>query len=215
MTALPLQPLISACIIPVVVIERLEDAVPLAEALYAGGLTTLEITLRTPCALEALATVAKALPEANVGAGTVTNSTELAAVIDAGAQFAIAPGQSPALLAAGSQSPVPLIPGAVTPSEVMAARDAGYRTLKFFPASVAGGAAALGAFAGPFKDVTFIPTGGINPANLSDYLKLANVVAAGGSWMLPADKIQAQDWPALEALAREAVSLAATVKRGK
>ena len=215
MTALPLQPLISACIIPVVVIERLEDAVPLAEALYAGGLTTLEITLRTPCALEALATVAKALPEANVGAGTVTTSTELAAVIDAGAQFAIAPGQSPALLAAGSQSPVPLIPGAVTPSEVMAARDAGYRTLKFFPASVAGGAAALGAFAGPFKDVTFIPTGGINPANLSDYLKLANVVAAGGSWMLPADKIQAQDWPALEALAREAVSLAATVKRGK
>jgi len=194
-------------LIPVMVINQLADAMPMANALVAGGLTTLEVTLRTPCALDAIAAIASALPEANVGAGTVTSPAEYEAVTEAGARFAISPGQTPALLASATAGRIPLIPGAVTASEVMTATAAGFETLKFFPASAAGGAAILKALSGPFPDVKFMPTGGINRDNLGDYLSLGNVVAAGGSWMLPANLLAAKDWNGVEQAARQAMQL--------
>ena len=189
------------------VIERETDAVPMAQALVAGGIKVLEITLRTPCALAAIKAISDAVPDAHVGAGTVCNSDDFAAAVDAGARFIVSPGQSDALFNQSIASNIPLLPGAVTATEVMRAAEAGFKVLKFFPASTSGGAAAIKAFAGPFSDISFVPTGGIGPKNLMEYLDLPNVQAAGGSWMLPKDKVQVGDWQAVTQLSREACEL--------
>ena len=189
------------------VIEREADAIPMAEALVAGGIKVLEITLRTPCALAAIKAISKAVPDAHVVAGTVCNSDDFSAAIDAGARFIVSPGQSDSLFDKSITSKTPLLPGAVTATEVMRAAEAGFKVLKFFPASTSGGAAAIKAFSGPFASVSFVPTGGIGPKNLLEYLELPNVQAAGGSWMLPKSKVQAGDWQAVTQLCREASEL--------
>jgi 2-dehydro-3-deoxyphosphogluconate aldolase/(4S)-4-hydroxy-2-oxoglutarate aldolase len=199
--------LASTSVIPVMVIEREADAIPMAEALVAGGIKVLEITLRTPCALAAIKAISKAVPDAHVGAGTVCNSDDFSAAIDAGARFIVSPGQSDSLFDKSIISKTPLLPGAVTATEVMRAAEAGFKVLKFFPASTSGGAAAIKAFSGPFASVSFVPTGGIGPKNLLEYLELPNVQAAGGSWMLPKSKVQAGDWQAVTQLCREASEL--------
>jgi 2-dehydro-3-deoxyphosphogluconate aldolase/(4S)-4-hydroxy-2-oxoglutarate aldolase len=199
--------LASTSVIPVMVIEREADAIPMAEALVAGGIKVLEITLRTPCALAAIKAISKAVPDAHVGAGTVCNSDDFSAAIDAGARFIVSPGQSDSLFDKSITSKTPLLPGAVTATEVMRAAEAGFKVLKFFPASTSGGAAAIKAFSGPFASVSFVPTGGIGPKNLLEYLELPNVQAAGGSWMLPKSKVQAGDWQAVTQLCREASEL--------
>ncbi|MDG1066308.1 MAG: bifunctional 4-hydroxy-2-oxoglutarate aldolase/2-dehydro-3-deoxy-phosphogluconate aldolase [Luminiphilus sp.] len=203
----PYNFLTSTSVIPVMVIERETDAVPMAQALVAGGIKVLEITLRTPCALAAIKAISDAVPDAHVGAGTVCNSDDFAAAVDAGARFIVSPGQSDALFNQSIASNIPLLPGAVTATEVMRAAEAGFKVLKFFPASTSGGAAAIKAFAGPFSDISFVPTGGIGPKNLMEYLDLPNVQAAGGSWMLPKDKVQVGDWQAVTQLSREACEL--------
>lgn len=199
--------LASASVIPVMVIEREADAIPMAEALVAGGIKVLEITLRTPCALAAIKAISEAVPEAHVGAGTVCNGDDFSAAVDAGARFIVSPGQSDVLFDKSITSNTPLLPGAVTATEVMRAAQAGFKVLKFFPASTSGGAAAIKAFSGPFPGISFVPTGGIGPKNLLEYLQLSNVQAAGGSWMLPKDKVQSGDWHAVTQLSREASEL--------
>lgn len=199
--------LASASVIPVMVIEREADAIPMAEALVAGGIKVLEITLRTPCALAAIKAISEAVPEAHVGAGTVCNGDDFSAAVDAGARFIVSPGQSDVLFDKSITSNTPLLPGAVTATEVMRAAQAGFKVLKFFPASTSGGAAAIKAFSGPFSGISFVPTGGIGPKNLLEYLQLSNVQAAGGSWMLPKDKVQSGDWHAVTQLSREASEL--------
>ncbi|MDW6002480.1 bifunctional 4-hydroxy-2-oxoglutarate aldolase/2-dehydro-3-deoxy-phosphogluconate aldolase [Vibrio mangrovi] len=194
-------------IVPVMVIHRLEDAVPMAKALYEGGIHVFEITLRTACALDAIKLIAQEMPEALVGAGTVITPAQYDLAVDAGAQFVISPGFSPELLAHGRQSDVALIPGIATPSEVMTAMASGYDHLKFFPAETNGGAAALKAISAPLPDVRFCPTGGINPGNVAQYLQLDCVATVGGTWMLPADAIQNGDWETVTQLTRQAVAL--------
>lgn len=193
-------------LLPVMVIERVEQAIPLARALLAGGLSVFEVTLRTPAALDAIAALRTALPDAYVGAGTVLNPRQYDAAVVAGAQFVISPGLTSALLQHALTGPAPLIPGVATPSEVMQALDLGYDHLKFFPAEANGGAAALQAISAPLAQVRFCPTGGIGPANLAAYLALPCVATVGGSWMLPADKVAAGDWAAVTALTAEAVA---------
>ena len=195
----------AATVIPVLTIDDIEDAVPLARALAAGGLTVLEVTLRTAAGLEAIARIAAEVPEATVGAGTVTRAEEFTAIRGAGARFAVSPGYAAALDAAAGE--MPWLPGVATASEIMAARAAGRTALKFFPAEVAGGIPALKAFAGPFGDIVFCPTGGIALANAADYLALKNVACVGGSWVAPAQALAAKDWPGIEALAAEAAAL--------
>ena len=202
--------LASASVIPVMVIEREADAIPMAEALVAGGIKVLEITLRTPCALASIKAISEAVPEAHVGAGTVCNGDDFSAAVDAGARFIVSPGQSDVLFDKSITSNTPLLPGAVTATEVMRATQAGFNVLKFFPASTSGGAAAIQAFSGPFSGISFVPTGGIGPKNLLEYLQLPNVQAAGGSWMLPKDKVQSGDWQAVTQLSREASELSKT-----
>lgn len=176
----------SATVIPVIVIDELEQALPLAKALYSEGMRVLEITLRTPVGLQAISELREHMPEdAIIGAGTVTNSQQLQQVIDAGAQFAISPGATPALLQAAQDAPIALIPGVATVSEVMQGIDYGLRHFKLFPAAAIGGIALLKSIAGPFPDVRFCPTGGINKSNYQDYLALDNVACVGGSWVLP------------------------------
>src|SRR6267154_187627 len=182
-----------APVIPVLTIEREADAVPLARALCAGGLTVLEVTLRTDAALAAIAAMRKALPEAIVGAG---------------AQFAVTPGLTEELAVAGRHAGFPLLPGIATASELLAARASGYSALKFFPAEPAGGTAMLKAFAPVFADVIFCPTGGITRESAPRYLALPNVSCVGGSWVTPAAAVKAGDWAQIEALARDAASLA-------
>ncbi len=193
-------------VVPVMVIERLEDAVPMAEALLAAGVPILEVTLRTPVALAAIERLREKLPRAVVGAGTVTTPEELNAVKAAGAQFAISPGITSNLLRAGAQGDVPLIPGVATISELMTAKELGYTHLKFFPAEAAGGCAMLKSIAGPFPDISFCPTGGIHQGNYRDYLALANVRCVGGSWILPKPAIDAQNWTAVEEAAAAALA---------
>ena len=195
----------TATVIPVLTIERVDDAVPLARALAAGGLRVLEVTLRTASGLEAIARIAAEVPEAIVGAGTVTAAEEFTAIRGAGARFAVSPGYSAVLEAAAGD--MPWLPGVATASEMMAARAAGRRALKFFPAEVAGGIPALKAFAGPFGDLLFCPTGGIGQANAGDYLALPNVACVGGSWVAPAQAIDSGDWGRIETLAAEAAAL--------
>jgi len=195
----------TAPVLPVLVIERVEDAVPLARALKAGGLNVLEVTLRTEVALEAIRAIAAQVEGVIVGAGTVTRPEEFAQVRDAGAVFAISPGATPALLKAGKTSGLAYLPGISTASELMCGLEAGYEAFKFFPAEAAGGTAMLKAISGPFPQVRFCPTGGIGQANFRDYLDLPNVSCVGGSWVVPADRIRRQDWDGITELAAAAV----------
>jgi 2-dehydro-3-deoxyphosphogluconate aldolase / (4S)-4-hydroxy-2-oxoglutarate aldolase len=188
--------------LPVIVIDDLDDAVPLCRALAHGGLRLLEITLRTPAALEAIARVAAQVPDAIVGAGTITNVADYRSAIAAGARFCVSPGQTGELLAAAAGNAVPLIPGCSSASDIMAARAHGYRLVKFFPAESVGGAQALKSYTGPFPDQLFVPTGGINAGKAEVYRAIPNVLTVGGSWMLPADAIEAKDWARIEALAK-------------
>jgi len=207
----PLDPLALAApapVIPVIVLERADDAVPLARALVAGGVRVLELTLRTSAALTAIEAIARAVPDAIVGAGTVRSDADARAAHAAGARFAVSPGWSPRVAAECRSLGLALLPGAATASEVMAAADAGFRFLKFFPAAAAGGPAMLKAWLGPFADIVFCPTGGVDAANAAEYLALANVEVVGGSWLTPPDAIAAADWPRIERLARDAAGLA-------
>jgi 2-dehydro-3-deoxyphosphogluconate aldolase/(4S)-4-hydroxy-2-oxoglutarate aldolase len=189
-------------VIPVIVIDRLADAVPLARALVAGGVKVLEVTLRTPVALEAIAAIAREVPEAIVGAGTLRSAADAAAAKAAGSQFAVSPGFTLELARACEAQNLPLLPGVSTASEVMMAADAGYRFLKLFPATAVGGVPLLKALAGPFPDIAFCPTGGISPQTAPDFLALPNVKVCGGSWLSPADAIKAGDWARITELAR-------------
>ena len=198
-----------APVVPVLSITHLADAVPLARALCAGGLTVLEITLRSDIALAAITEIARAVPEAIVGAGTVLNPMHLEQVIAAGARFAISPGATPELLAAGKTSAIPLLPGIATASEIMIGLSAGYSRFKFFPAESSGGINAVKSFSGPFKDVLFCPTGGIDAALAPRYLKLDNVITVGGSWMAPNALIAVKDWAGITELARACTRLVA------
>lgn len=194
-------------VIPVLKIDRLADAAPLARALAAGGLKAVEITLRTPDAIDAIRLVSHEVPEAVVGAGTVLSGKDFTAAENAGAQFIVSPGTTQELLDAANQSKIPFLPGAVTPSEIMAVREEGYRMLKFFPAQQAGGADFLKSLASPLADVKFCPTGGITAQNAVDYLSLPNVVCIGGSWVAPDAEVAAGNWTKIEELAREAATL--------
>ena len=196
-----------APVIPVLAIERIEDALPLCRALVDNGLPVLEITLRTACALDAIALVARELPHACVGAGTVLSAADLAKVAEAGARFAISPGATDTLFNAAKTSAVPLIPGIATASELMRGMEHGWRRFKFFPAESSGGIAALKGFGGPLPMARFCPTGGIDAAKAPAYLALPNVACVGGSWMLPADAVTAGDWARIGALASVAASL--------
>lgn len=194
-------------VIPVLKIDRAEQAAPLARALAQGGLPAIEITLRTPVALDAIRRIADEVPEALVGAGTILDADQFARAEAAGARFIVSPGATPELIDAAAASPVPLLPGAVTPSEIMAAAARGYKVLKFFPAEPAGGTAFLKALASPLSDIRFCPTGGIDAANALRYLALGNVICVGGSWVAPDGLIAEGRWSEIEALAREAARL--------
>ncbi|MFZ5609226.1 MAG: bifunctional 4-hydroxy-2-oxoglutarate aldolase/2-dehydro-3-deoxy-phosphogluconate aldolase [Pseudomonadota bacterium] len=197
-----------APVVPVITIADVASAAPLAEALSAGGLGVLEVTLRTPAALPAIAAMAKAAPRALIAAGTVLDGADLARAKEAGAKAALSPGATPALLEAAANSPLAFIPGVATASEAMVARAAGFGLLKFFPAQAAGGIAALKSFAGPLADLRFCPTGGIDFETMGDFLRLANVVAVGGSWMVPEALIAAGRFAEIEGLARAAAERA-------
>jgi 2-dehydro-3-deoxyphosphogluconate aldolase/(4S)-4-hydroxy-2-oxoglutarate aldolase len=194
-------------VIPVIVIQRLEDAVPLAQALVAGGVRVLEVTLRTPVALDAMRAIARAVPEAIVGAGTIRSVADAEAAKDAGCRFGVSPGYDSDIGHACRNMGLPLLPGVATASEVMAANADGYNFLKFFPATAAGGIPMLKGLYGPFGDVVFCPTGGITPETAPQFLALPNVVVCGGSWLTPQDAVDAQDWGRITQLAREATAL--------
>jgi 2-dehydro-3-deoxyphosphogluconate aldolase/(4S)-4-hydroxy-2-oxoglutarate aldolase len=196
-----------AKVVPVLTIDEAESAVDLAKALVSGGLPVLEITLRTRAALAAVEKIKAAVPGAVVGVGTVIRLQDVRSAVDVGVQFAVSPGLSEELAKAASDAKLPYMPAVQTGSEIMAARRLGFTTLKFFPAKSSGGIAALKAFAPVFQDVAFCPTGGVSAGDFRDYLKLDNVVAVGGSWMVPGDLVKARDWRAIETLAREAVTL--------
>ncbi|WP_144208079.1 bifunctional 4-hydroxy-2-oxoglutarate aldolase/2-dehydro-3-deoxy-phosphogluconate aldolase [Shewanella donghaensis] len=192
-------------IVPVMVINKIEHAVPLAKALVAGGISVLEITLRTECALEAIALIAKEVPEALVGAGTILNETHLQQAVDAGSQFIITPGATIGLLKAAKRGNVPLIPGVASISEVMAGMELGYTHFKFFPAEASGGVNALKAFSGPLANIRFCPTGGITPTSYKNYLALPNVDCIGGSWIAPTDAMEQGDWDRITQLCKDAI----------
>ena len=194
-------------VMPVIVVDNVSDAVPLARALVAGGIRVLEVTLRTAAALDAIRAIAREVPDAILGAGTVVLPADLAAAAAAGARFAVSPGASPDLLEAGRQGPIPLLPGVMTPSDVINALAAGYTAMKLFPAAQAGGLGMLKALAGPFPQVRFCPTGGIDAASAPAFLALPNVACVGGSWLTPADRVRAGDWAAISELARAAAAL--------
>ena len=198
-----------APVVPVVVVEDLADAVPLARALVAGGLPVIEVTLRTPVALDAVRAVADGVPGAVVGVGTVLSPGQVSDALDAGARFLVSPGWTDVLLEAMRASGLPFLPGVSTASEVVALLERGVREMKFFPAEAAGGTAYLKSLSGPLPQARFCPTGGIGPANAPEYLALPNVGCVGGSWMLPADAVAARDWHRVETLARQAAGLSA------
>ena len=194
-------------VIPVIVIKHIEDALPLARALVRGGLRVLEVTLRTPAALDAIRAM-RAVEGAIVGAGTVLGQAQYDAAIEAGAQFVVSPGLTDALVAlAAARGEVPLLPGVATASEVMRAREVGYTRLKFFPAESSGGVATLEGFASVFPDVRFCPTGGISSDSATRYLALANVACVGGSWPMPAEAMAQRDWGRIERLASATAAL--------
>ena len=194
-------------VIPVIVLQRVQDAVPLAAALLAGGVKVLEVTMRTPVALQCIEAIAKALPEAVVGAGTIRSAADAQAALDAGSRFAVSPGYTAEVGAACRRIGLPLLPGVATASEVMAAQADGLSFLKFFPATQAGGIPMLKALGGPFPDVVFCPTGGISLETAPQFLALPNVKVCGGSWLTPADAVAAGDWARITKLAREAQAL--------
>jgi 2-dehydro-3-deoxyphosphogluconate aldolase / (4S)-4-hydroxy-2-oxoglutarate aldolase len=194
-------------VIPVIVIDRLQDAVPLAQALVAGGVRVLEVTLRTPVALAAIEAIARQVPGAIVGAGTVRSAADAQAAKNAGSLFAVSPGYTAELGAACKAAGLPLLPGVATASEVMAAQADGLGFLKFFPATAAGSVPLLKALAGPFPDVVFCPTGGITADTAPQFLALPNVAVCGGSWLTPADAVRAGDWARITALAHAAQRL--------
>lgn len=208
----PLAMVAKAPVVPVVVIERLEDAVPLARALVEGGLPLIEVTLRTPVALEALRRIAGEVEGAVPGAGTVTARAHIEASIAAGATFLVSPGTTPDLLAAFTQTSIPVMAGCATASEAMRLAELGFEVLKFFPAEASGGAAFLKSIAGPLPHLRFCPTGGIGPANVADYLALPSVVAVGGSWVVPQDAIRAGDFGKVRELAHAASQLKRAAK---
>jgi len=199
-------------VIPVLVIDRVDDAVPLARALLAGGVQVLEVTLRTPAALDVIRTLVREVPEALVAAGTVTTPEQWEAVAHAGAHLAVSPGLTPRLLSAlNSGAPTPLLPGVATASELMSAMDAGLNRFKFFPAQQAGGVGMLKAFQGPFADAVFCPTGGITVDTAAQFLALPNVACVGGSWLAPPSAVRAGNWERITALARETRTLDGTL----
>jgi len=198
----------AAPVMAVVTVESAAAAVDLSRALVAGGCSLIEITMRTPVALDAIRAVAADVPDAIVGAGTVTNGGDFERAVEAGSRFAVSPGATPALLRAAKDGPIPFLPGIASASDLMAGLDEGYRRFKFFPAEAAGGIAALKALGGPFPDVRFCPTGGINLANAGDYLALRNVACVGGSWVAPAKLIADARWDDITELARGAAALA-------
>ncbi|HWK73227.1 MAG TPA: bifunctional 4-hydroxy-2-oxoglutarate aldolase/2-dehydro-3-deoxy-phosphogluconate aldolase [Povalibacter sp.] len=197
-----------APVIPVLTIEKIEHAVPLARALVAGGLRVLEVTLRTPAGLPAVEAMRKAVPDAVVGVGTLTRAADFAASANAGAQFGVSPGLTEEIAQAARTVAFPLLPGIMTPSELIAGLGWGFTTFKLFPAQQAGGIDMLKALAGPFPEVVFCPTGGVTRTTAPDFLSLPNVACVGGSWVAPADKVRAGDWHAIEDLARNAAALA-------
>ena len=194
-------------VIPVIVLQRVEDAVPVAQALVQGEVRVLEVTLRTPAALRCLEAIARAVPQAILGAGTVRSAADARAAQAAGACFAVSPGYTEDVGAACADLALPLLPGVATASELMAARDGGHHFVKFFPASAVGGIPLLKALAGPFPEVSFCPTGGITPQNARDFLAFPQVKVCGGSWLTPQDAIAAGDWPRITRLAQEAAAL--------
>ena len=194
-------------VIPVMTIERERDAVPLARALGEGGLSVIEVALRTPAATAAIAAIARELPEIVVGAGTLQRAADVAAAVHAGARFLVSPGTTPELAAAALASDLPYLPGVATPSEIMAARSLGLCLMKLFPAEALGGTGFLRALAPVFPGVAFCPTGGIDERQVADYLALPNVPLVGGSWMAPKDAIAAGDWPRIRRLAERAAAI--------
>jgi 2-dehydro-3-deoxyphosphogluconate aldolase/(4S)-4-hydroxy-2-oxoglutarate aldolase len=196
-------------VIPVIVIQRLEDAVPLAQALVDGGVRVLEVTLRTPVALKCMEAIARAVPQAIVGAGTIRSVADAEAAQDAGCRFGVSPGYTTQIGHACRNLGLPLLPGVATAGEVMAANADGYQFLKFFPATAAGGIPMLKALAGPFPDVAFCPTGGITAETAPQFLALPNVKVCGGSWLTPQDAVDAKDWVRITRLARAAQALRA------
>ncbi|AFI06670.1 bifunctional 4-hydroxy-2-oxoglutarate aldolase/2-dehydro-3-deoxy-phosphogluconate aldolase [Helicobacter cetorum] len=193
-------------IVPVVVIESLEDAVPLAQSLIGGGIKIIEVTLRSSCALESIELIAKSVPDMCVGAGTILNTTQLEQAKSRGAEFFISPGLTPTLLEYAKKKDIPLIPGVSSSSEVMQALEFDYNTLKFFPAENIGGAKLLNAFNGPFKEVKFCPTGGVSLNNMHTYLNLENVLCVGGSWLTPKDLVKSKEWDKIIEICKQALA---------
>ncbi len=200
-----------APVVPVVIIEDARAAVPMARALVAGGIPAIEVTLRTPAALDAIRAIAEEVEGAVIGVGTVLSAKDLRAAHKAGARFAVSPGVSPGLLDAADDSELPLLPGVATAGEAMTLLERGYHYLKLFPAVPVGGHKLLGAWASPLPQIRFCPTGGISLSNAQDFLGLPNVVCVGGSWLTPADKLHSGDWAGIELLAREAAALRSEV----
>jgi len=208
----PLELMRIGPVIPVIVVDELAKAVPLARALVAGGVRVLEVTLRTPVALQAIRAIADAVDGAIVGVGTITRPEDFDLAIAAGARFGVSPGLTPALTQAARASGLPLLPGVMTPSDAIAARAAGFTELKLFPAQQAGGIDMLKAMGGPFPDVTFCPTGGVTAATAPQFLALPNVGCVGGSWLTPKDAVADGNWERVTALAREAAGLRTAVR---
>ncbi len=194
-------------IVPVVVIENIKDAVPLAQSLIEGGIPIIEVTLRSSCALEAIELIAKNVPKMRVGAGTILNPTQLEQAQNRGAEFLISPGLTIKLLEYAKKKDMPLIPGVSSSSEVMQALELGYNALKFFPAEYCGGVKLLNAFNGPFKGVKFCPTGGISADNMRSYLNLENVLCVGGSWLTPKNLIQNKEWDKITEICKRSLAL--------
>lgn len=196
-----------APVVPVLIVDDVAKAAPLARALAAGGLTALEVTMRTPAALDAMRAMADAAPEAIVGAGTLRSPADVKAAVAAGARFGVSPGLSHAVLDAADEAGLPMLPGVATPSEAMAAAERGLEILKFFPAEANGGIPVLKAWASPLAGLSFCPTGGIGPGNAVEYLGLPNVICVGGSWVAPGNMVDAGDWDGITTLARAAAGL--------
>jgi 2-dehydro-3-deoxyphosphogluconate aldolase/(4S)-4-hydroxy-2-oxoglutarate aldolase len=202
----PLEVLNAGPVVPVIVIKKIEHAVPLAQALLSAGVKVLEVTLRSEVAVDAIRRISREVPGAIVGAGTVASPEDLEAVAEAGAVFAISPGLTPTLLDAANHGPIALIPGISTASELMFGMEMGYTEVKFFPAEAAGGVQMLKSIGGPFPHITFCPTGGVSPKNYNDYLALANVACVGGSWIVPSREIEMENWATITKLAQKAVT---------
>ena len=196
-----------APVIPVIVLNDVNDAVPMAQALVAGGIRMLEVTLRTPAALACIEAIARHVPDAVVGAGTIRTAADAKAAAAAGARFAVSPGFTNTMAQACADVKLPLLPGVATSSEVMMAREAGFQYMKFFPAVQAGGIPMLKAWQGPFFDVKFCPTGGVSPSNAAEFLALSNVVCVGGSWLVPADAVAQKEWSRITTLAWDTATL--------